>query len=196
MEIFLIFGVIYILDLGEPYRNGSIRRIKQVNKRVTTIFEQVFKENDDIVLYIKDWGNKEDIMFGNTTPYYIYELLNGKVFEEDTLFELDEDEDDEGNSIQIKREYQVKLLSGSISSFPYKKILEGICHYEQGEEPSIGQSVYFINRDKNIVFHMYDDRGCIIYARSKDDLKKLYIEYNHWIVDYWREYFDRLFKEE
>jgi len=43
---------------------------------------------------------------------------------------------------------------------------------------------------------MYDDRGCIIHSNSKEYLRTLYIKYNDWIVDYWRDYFDRLFKEE
>jgi hypothetical protein len=67
-------------------------------------------------------------MFGNTTPDYLYELLQERSMEEDTLFEIDED----GNSIDVKNEYQFKVLSGLVSSIPYKKILEGISHYEQG----------------------------------------------------------------
>lgn len=42
---------------------------------------------------------------------------------------------------------------------------------------------------------MYDDRGCIIHASSKDQLRPLYFKYNDWIVNYHREYFDNLFKE-
>ncbi|MFC4306471.1 DUF3885 domain-containing protein [Cohnella boryungensis] len=183
-------------ELGEPHPNGSDERIEQVNKRATTIFEEVLlKANDSIFLYIKDWNPKEDIMFGNTTPDYIYKLLEGKPFEEEILYDLDEDEDDEGNKIQVRREYLVRILSGYVTTFPYKKILEGISHYEQGREPSIGQSIYFINKEKQIIFHMYDDRGCIIYAKSKEYLRKPYTEYNDWIVDYWREYFDRLFED-
>ncbi|OAB38320.1 DUF3885 domain-containing protein [Paenibacillus glacialis] len=182
-------------ELGEPFRNGSNRRIKQVNKRVVAIFEETFNQSDFIYVLIKDWGNKEDPMFGNTTPEYIYELLNGKRMEEETLFELDEDEDDEGNKIEIKHEYQVKVSEGLVSSFRYKEILEGISHYEQGRKPSIGQRVYFISENKEIVFNMYDDRGCIIYSISKEQIRHLYVKYNDWIVNYHREYFDSLFKE-
>lgn len=88
-------------ELGEPYRNGSKRRINQVNKRVNTIFEELFKPTDLIYLIIKDWGTYEDPMFGNTTPEYLYELLQGKIGEEGVLFDIDEDEDEEGNSIEV-----------------------------------------------------------------------------------------------
>ncbi|WP_201008827.1 DUF3885 domain-containing protein [Paenibacillus glycanilyticus] len=182
-------------ELGKPFRNGSKRRIVQVNKRVNTIFEELFKPTDFIYVLIKDWGPYEDPMFGNTTPDYLYELLQERSMEEDTFFEIDEDEDEDGNTIEAKTPYQFKVLSGLVSSIPYKKILEGISHYEQGREPSIGQKVYFLSREKNILFHMYDDRGCIAHAISIGSLKTLYLKYNDWIVDYWREYIDGIFKD-
>ncbi|WP_442955953.1 DUF3885 domain-containing protein [Paenibacillus sp. MMO-58] len=182
-------------ELGEPYRNGSKRRIAQVNKRVNTIFEELFKPTDFIYVLIKDWGPYEDIMFGNPTPDYLYELLQERTMEEDTLFEIDEDEDEDGNTTEVKNQYQFKVISGLVSSIPYKKILEGISHYEQGRKPSIGQRVYFLSQDKDILFHMYDDRGCIAHAISIGSLKTLYLKYNDWIVDYWREYIDGIFKD-
>lgn len=87
-------------ELGEPFRNGSNRRIKQVNKRVVTMFEEIFDQDDFIFVYIKDWENRADPMFENTTPEYLYELLNGKVIEEEVAFELDEDEDEEAIGIE------------------------------------------------------------------------------------------------
>ncbi|MFX3631560.1 MAG: DUF3885 domain-containing protein [Candidatus Pristimantibacillus sp.] len=182
-------------ELGEPYRNGSKRRIVQVNKRVNTVFEELFKPTDFVYVLIKDWGPYEDPMFGNTTPDYLYELFQEQSMEEETFFDIDEDEDEDGNKIEVKNHYRFKVLSGLVSSIPYKKILEGISHYEQGREPSIGQKVYFLNREKDILFHMYDDRGCIAHAISMENLKILYVKYNEWIVNYWREYIDDIFKE-
>jgi len=182
-------------ELGQPYRNGSNRRIMQVNKRVITIFEELFEPTDFIYVVIKDWGSHEDPMFGNTTPEYLYELLQGSTLEEETFFDIDEDEDEEGNKIKVKSEYQFKVTSGMVSSIPYKKIFEGISHYEQGREPSIGQRVYMISKVKNILFHMYDDRGCIAHSPTKEHLKHLYIKYNDWVVDYWREYFAGIFND-
>ncbi|MNN46067.1 hypothetical protein D3C76_1675490 [compost metagenome] len=97
--------------------------------------------------------------------------------------------------MEIKNEYKVSVLADEVASLPYKEILEGISHYEQGREPSIGQSVYFISKEKGIVFHMYDDRGCIIHSKDKEKLRDLYVKFNEWIVNYYREYFDSVFKE-
>ena len=41
---------------------------------------------------------------------------------------------------------------------------------------------------------MYDDRGCIIYAKEKETIKPLYLDHNEWLVDYWRDEMDRVFK--
>lgn len=102
-------------------------------------------------------------MLGNTTPNYLYEIISHYKLEETIKYTYDEDINKEGNTIEIKYPYKVKILSSTVSSIPYKEILQGIANYEQGREPSICQSVYFINIKKNIIFNMYDDRGCIIF---------------------------------
>lgn len=183
-------------ELGEPYENGTEERINQVVTRVTTLFEEVFKPNDFVYVYIKDWEVTEDLMFGNTTPAYLYDLLSKQNIEEETLFDIDEDYDElTGQTIEIQNEYKVKLVSSQLKFVPYKEILEGIGNYEQGREPSIGQTVYFISIEKDIIFHMYDDRGCLIHSNEVEKLMPLYHTYNNWLVDYWRDYIDSIFKK-
>lgn len=179
-------------ELGEPHENGTDERIQQVVYRVTALFEHVFDPDDFVYLYIEDWES-EDIMFGNTTPNYIYELLSDHQFEEQTVVDVEEDEDPLGNPIQVVNERKLKITYSQIRSIPYQKILEGIAHYEQGREPKIGQRVHFICPEKDIVFLMYDDRGCILYSDSTDKLRSMYVKYNDWIVDYWRERIDSIF---
>jgi len=182
-------------ELGEPYQNGSEERINQVNYRVNSIFDFIFDKDEEIYLYIKDPQIESDIMFGNTTPNYLYELLNEFKLEEDIYIEYDEDYDEAGNTIQLTREFLVKILYSRVRNIPYKEILSGIANYEQGREPSIVQSIYFVSISREIVFYMYDDRGCIAYSKAKENLKPLYTKYNEWIVNYWREYIDSIFKE-
>lgn len=182
-------------ELGDPFDNGTDERINQVITRVTTLFEDIFEQGDTIHLYIKDWGNNTDLMFGNTTPDYLYLLLGHPKLEETIMYEHDEDTDELGNTIQVERPYKVKTLCDALSSIPYRDILTGIANYEQGRKPSIGQQVYFINIKKGIVFYMYDDRGCVIFSKTKERLQHMYVNFNNWLVDYWRAYFDSLFME-
>jgi hypothetical protein len=181
-------------ELGEPFENGSDERITQVNYRVISIFEDLFDKDDFIYVYIIDWEENTDVMFGDTTPQYIYELIDNKRLEEVIMYEPDEVIDEEGNTQNANNEYKVRLSYGRLSTIPYKEILSGKANYEQGREPSIGQRVYFINTQKDIVFNMYDDRGCIVFSNSADKLRYIYDKYNNWIVEYWRECIDEIFE--
>lgn len=183
-------------ELGHPYKNGTEERINQVVTRVTTLFEEVFRPNDFIYLFIKDWNVTEDVMFGNNTPEYLYDLLSKQNIEEETFYDIDEYYDElTGQTIEIKNEYKVKFVYSRLKSISYKEVLEGIGNYEQGREPSIGESVYFISTEKGIIFHMYDDRGCDVFGLNKDTLVPVYHKFRKWILDYNRIEIDYAFEE-
>lgn len=183
-------------ELGDPFKNGTEERIGQVVSRVTTLFEEVFKPEDFIYLYIKEWNCTEDSMFGNPTPDYLDTLLSKQKVEEETLFDIEEDYDEvTDQTLEIKNEYKIKFVYSRLKSINYKEILEGIGNYEQGRNPSIGQSVYFINTEKGLLFHMYDDRGCDVYSLTKETLMPLYTNFRKWILDYNRIEIDNAFEE-
>lgn len=56
-------------------------------------------------------------------------------------------------------------------------------------------SVYFLDSRHDILYHLYDDRGCDVVAPEKTLLEPLYREFNQWILDYDREQIDRLFQK-
>lgn len=164
--------------------------------RVTSVFEEVFAPDDFIYLYIKDYGGSEDIMFGNNTPEYLDELLSKQHVEEVKLYDIEEDYDElTGQPIEMKNEYTVKLVYSRLKFINYKEILKGIGNYEQGRSPSIGEPVYFISTEKDVVFHMYDDRGCDVFALRKETLAPAYYKYRKWILDYNRIEIDNVFEE-
>ena len=53
---------------------------------------------------------------------------------------------------------------------------------------------YFINTSKDLIVHLYDDRGMDIISINPDNLKALYKKYNQWILDFDRERIDVIFK--
>ena len=61
--------------------------------------------------------------------------------------------------------------------------------------PAISGECYFINKSKEIIINLYDDRGMDVIATNKNKLKDLYHNYNQWILDYDRDKIDKLFKE-
>jgi hypothetical protein len=170
-------------ELGKLYEYGSEERIYQVLTRVVSLFEETFKENDIIYLYIKDW-TENDNMFGNYNLDYVYSLIS-KFQKEEKVF-VDHEE--------TEQQYKIASISGNLYNLPYKEILKGIANYEQGRAPSIGQRIYFVCPYKNIMFYMYDDRGCIIYSTVKDKLKNFYFKFNDWLDDYYRDYFSSIYE--
>ena len=176
-------------ELGDQYENGTDERIDQVYERVITIFENLFYNDDLVYIYVKDWENISDKELDDKSTNYIYKLLNNKNYEELISIEAVEN-----NTDNLKKEYNIRVYEEYVSKIPYKEILKGIANYEQGRVPSIPQSIYFINTKKDIIFNMYDDRGCIVFSNSTDKLEKIYIKYNSWIVDFWRESISDIFK--
>lgn len=180
-------------ELGEPFDNGTDDRLNQVNSRVVNIFKCVFNDEDEIYIMIKDWMKEIDIKFRKATPTYIYELLAGKVYDEGIYYEVDEDIDDEGKMISQEFPCKISIVKDKVNQIPFESILKGISYNEQGRRPSIEQEVYFISVKKNLLFYMYDDRGCIVFGTNANDLRILYEKFNDWIVEYWRKSIDEIF---
>ena len=56
-------------------------------------------------------------------------------------------------------------------------------------------NVYFLNSRKDVLFHLYDDRGADVVAADKEILRHLYESCKDWILDYNREKIDLLFEK-
>ena len=90
----------------------------------------------------------------------------------------------------------------NIDSIKYKNILTAIGHTDfPSRQPRLdqngfltGKEIYFVNIDKKLVFHMYDDRGLDIISAKKETLRPIYKKHNDWILDYDREQIDKHFE--
>ena len=56
-------------------------------------------------------------------------------------------------------------------------------------------NVYFLNSERNVLFHLYDDRGADVVAADKEILRPLYESCKDWILDHDREQIDRTFSD-
>ncbi|WP_432352930.1 DUF3885 domain-containing protein [Sporosarcina sp. A2] len=61
--------------------------------------------------------------------------------------------------------------------------------------PRSKYEIYFLNQTRNIIFHLYSERGCDIIAADKEELRVLYETYNDWIAEEHRERRDAMFLE-
>ena len=91
----------------------------------------------------------------------------------------------------MKEHWHRLVIHTEVSEVNYKRILSRLVYLDFG---FAGPEVYFVNKTKNIIFNLYDDRGLDIIASEKKDLKNTYQKFNNWILDYDRKQIDALFK--
>ena len=89
--------------------------------------------------------------------------------------------------------YNISFSDG-ITSTNAHAILWAIMSNEIGIKPTAALTAYYIDLDKGIVAHPYDDRGMDLVANSKLALADCYAKFNGWILDYDRARIDEVFK--
>jgi hypothetical protein len=185
------FGTVHLrFELGYGHPNGSDERIIQATQRATRLFREMFSEDDSLILIIKDFDSSGKEICPSNPPGHLYTLIRGF--------------GDRRASVEIVQvpdvsedySYRQLLVPASVRELDCYKIFQGITHREQGRLPRINEAVYFVNTDRDIVFHMYDDRGCLLYADRPDKLQRLYRERSDWLVDYHRGHFGAVFGQQ
>lgn len=186
-------GLRFDLQVGET---NTDEYFKEVTKRATTIFETAFDKSDKVFLIFMDFKyRRKKIRFSNFMFQQIENLKKTEVSysKEKRLYES-EDKFDVRNIAIIKTTRQ---------EMNYANILNAIGHTDFGSrQPRLDQKsfftakeVYFVNIDKKLIFHMYDDRGLDIIATDKETIRQIYIKHNDWILDYDREKIDKQFEK-
>ncbi|KEP26888.1 MULTISPECIES: DUF3885 domain-containing protein [Bacillus] len=79
-----------------------------------------------------------------------------------------------------------------------RPLLHAICQEDfftpnQIMKGKLGYEIYLINLSKQMIFHLYDDRGCDLIAADPERLRPVYEGLQHWLLDYDRAQMDRLF---
>ncbi|MDO6851730.1 DUF3885 domain-containing protein [Priestia megaterium] len=172
--------------------------LEQAFYRSIRLFEAVFGEEDEILLVTDVHSIKKDI-FLQKRPLNVYlKYIKNK----ERLYQLSHhllpSVFDEADDQSVTHRF---ALSCKKPELKYVQLLKAICYEDFAHPSSIlknnlqsGYDIYFVNLSKEIIFHLYDDRGCDVLASNKESIKFLYEEYNHWILDYDREEIDLLFK--
>jgi len=79
----------------------------------------------------------------------------------------------------------------------YLQVLRAVMHRDfPPKRPRIDDYVYFVNRTRNIILHMYDDRGLDVIAPQVSDLRPVYDAHKAWILDHNRKQIERSFENE
>ncbi|MFN3444451.1 MAG: DUF3885 domain-containing protein [Bacteroidia bacterium] len=185
-------GLKYYLrfELGDPYKNGTKKRVNQSTKRATELFKNHINETSEIYILIYDFI---DDMFART-PNHIYDLLKSEgvkteQFEENLATRYFDHED---NIERIKG--KLTICRAERDEIKYSDIFKGIANAEMGFSPTIHQLVYFFQPKTKKWFWMYDDRGCLMFSDKTSDLKVNFEKFDSWIVENQRDEMEKQFK--
>lgn len=176
----------------------NLQMFDTVYSQAFAIFHELFDDEDEMFLatnvHLQKVSNKR------TKPFMVYKK---GVKDKDVLYPLkqvtlpyvfgEEDQVDDFYTAQ----YQIKCRKQNLN---YTWLIKAACNEDfplkpkfKKEEGAYYPDVFFINVSKNIIFFIYDDRGCEVVAADKEILRPLYEKYNAWLDEWNREEIERLF---
>jgi len=92
---------------------------------------------------------------------------------------------DEGDTREVTKFRWTRIRARGID---YEFILKAKANAElHSHRPALHDRIYFVNLTRNIILHMYDDRGMDLIAADRSDLQPIYDEHKSWVLDYDRQ---------
>ncbi|MFK2826890.1 DUF3885 domain-containing protein [Bacillus sp. B190/17] len=192
----LVSSIYYQWDIGIHFSLGgeiyqfkendelNLERFRLVYKQASTIFNELFEQNDDLFLVTNVYKYKTKKQ--RTRKLKVYQpflkykstLNRIQVRTYPYPFELDEAEECRMQQFSLlckRKDIRVNELLKAVSNedFPLKPKLGG---YSTGYP-----DVFFVNITKDIIFFIYDDRGCEVIAHEAERIRPLYEKYYDWI---------------
>lgn len=185
------FGLRFDLQFGET---NTDEYFKEVTRRACTIFQTAFDSSDEIFLIFMDYKYKRrKIRFSNFTFKQITSLKKIEPSYSKAISIYDPSDRFDIRNIAI-----IKLTAERIN---HKNILSAIGHSDfPPRQPSLdhnrplsNKEIYFVNINKKLIFHMYDDRGLDLISADKETLKPIYKKHKDWLLEYDRKQIDKQF---
>ncbi|PZD97121.1 hypothetical protein DNH61_04325 [Paenibacillus sambharensis] len=155
--------------VGEAYRCESLRRAR-------TIYRSIFEPEDNVIFIHRTSYYRCDRQAGKVRLKRFFRARLPQVRSRILPYEFDELDED-----LCTREWSVEVKAKEIR-VPY--LLEAIENTDFMRKPASGGRIYLYNQTKDILFHMYDDRGCDVFSSDKNSLLPLYHLHRKWILDY------------
>jgi uncharacterized protein DUF3885 len=179
-------------DLQNQETNSE-EYFEEVDRRGRALFEATTNPTDDVfVVYMEYKWKRRKIRFSNYCFKQINNLRRTSIDYSVVRNLYEKDKDDVRNLAILK----VKAIE-----INHKNILKAIANTDfPPRQPRFNllnsPDIYFINSSRNIIFHMYDDRGLDILASDIETLKPIYKKFNDWILDANRIQIDKLMIDE
>lgn len=162
---------------------------EEVIRRSRSICNLLFSMNDEILFinrisYLKEESKHEKLG--------IYRFLKSKRALKHLDHQVIPYEYDESDEEWATSQYEVRVKFEDIR---LTYLLTALANKDFNKKQKVHGNILLYNMTKQILFDMYDDRGCDVYGISKESLLPLYHQYRSWILDYNRIQIDNIFGE-
>ncbi len=191
LEQALFYNWQYSLRFELNTKGSCVEMFTSAYNRSRKLLEHTFKNSDELYVLVRFYSYSPD---DNKQSKAIRPLKRcGFELPEQYLVEKYSyicfaDEEDEYQ--EWHHEY---LLLIEINNRNYLAILWAICSKDLGIKPSAKVEAYFIDFQRQIIAHPYDDRGIDMIATKKEAIEFLYKNYYHWLLNYDLELMQRTF---
>lgn len=183
------YGLRFELGVKKATHNGYF---EEAIRRASLLFESAFDASDDLLILLNQYKFKRQKIRHTNYLFKQIESLDKRDIHYQKQILINPPE---------KLIINTAIVQTTANKVNYKNIITAISRHDFPTiQPRISNGgsllgdVYFINLNKKIIFHMYDDRGLDIIATDKETLAPLYKKYNDWILNYDRNKIDTLFK--
>lgn len=172
------------------------RYFDELINRSTTLFRSVFASSDKLLLVFIDYKHRRRKI---RTSNFVFKQIKG-LEKSEIAYTKEHQLYEPSDKLDIRN---VALFKCSVDKINYKEILAAVANTDfPPRQPRLdnhgffcSKEIYFINLDKGLIFHMYDDRGLDIIATDKETLRPIYLTHNNWVLDYDRKQIDNVFGE-
>ena len=174
-----------------------------VYDQAITLFNDLFSAEDKILLITNIYQNKDYVRRSKKKiKVYSHYIKNKDVRfhlkQERLPYMFDDEEDAEANCTSqfslecCKQDIRYPLLIKAICNQDFHSLKPRLHNPYGLYEPD----VFFIDVTNNVIFYIYDDRGCEVIASDIETIRPIYEKYADWVDEYCREEINQRFIRE
>ncbi|MFB7138489.1 DUF3885 domain-containing protein [Gottfriedia sp. NPDC056225] len=165
----------------------NLDMFKLVYEQTLTIFNELFDQDDEVFLVTNLYKHKTKEKRIKKLKVYKRFLKNKNDLNKIHFksypypFEMDDAEEYEMQQFSLnckRKDLRVHQLLKAACNEDFPSLHPRFGGYSIGYP-----DIFFVNVTKDIIFFIYDDRGCEVIARDVDRLRLLYKKYFDWVED-------------
>ncbi|WP_281202843.1 DUF3885 domain-containing protein [Cytobacillus kochii] len=162
----------------------NMDRFELVYEQATTLFKELFASEDEVMLVTNMYKMAKKEKRTRKLKVYQSHLKQRK-----KLYQLQVETMPYPFEVEDAGAYQLQQFSllCQCRDVQIDSLIKAAAHEDFPLKPRFGgyhinyPDVFFINLTRDVIFFIYDDRGCEVIARNVQILRQLYEKYGNWI---------------